>query len=605
MKRYCWNCGAELDNNVQICGNCGVRIQPAGKKCPYCGNDENEGNAVYCGKCGRKLKKGKSKMGVWIVSVILAIAVVSVVLITVLSNGRGKNIAYKEPASAEPVATEPAGEVSWKENILMSDEVANYIVYNGYGAFVMGTSVPRAQINSITFLDTLKDVPADSWDVSEKQDGSVLAWVTNGNALYIGANGGINAKYCQSLFYGYYNVSGINFNHCFHTDYATSMKSMFDYCPSLRALDVSDFKTANVTDMAGMFYQCASLTSLDLSGFDTSKVTDMGNMFAYCSGLTSLDLSSFDTSNVVNHDNFMESGKMANGHPWEEMFSLPEGADQTAAEQQIPDKRPIAVDGGEKHSVILYNDGTVITIGDDTYAQRSTSGWRDIVQISTFSNHTLGLKRDGTVVATGANKEGQCNVSGWTDIIAVTAGSRHSVGVKQNGTVVAVGSNSSGQCDVGKWQNVKSVAANATSTFGLTNDGKVLVCGSFYNQNLSNWSDIVSISVSANHVVGVHSDGTVSALGENSLGQCDAMEKWRDTQQVAAGYGFTAGLRSSGGVWVHGCDEHNEHAAMQWTDIVTIGTGIDHILGIKQDGILVAKGVNNDGQCDVYRLNET
>ena len=50
---------------------------------------------------------------------------------------------------------------------------------------------------------------------------------------------------------------------------------------------------------------------------------------------------------------------------------------------EITPKRPIAVDGGEKHSVILYSDGTVTTIGDDTYAQRSTSGWRDIIQIST------------------------------------------------------------------------------------------------------------------------------------------------------------------------------------------------------------------------------
>lgn len=354
MKKYCWNCGAELDNDARICSNCGVRIQSVRKKCPYCGNAENEGNAVYCGNCGRKIDKSNRKIMIGIVSVILSIAAAAAVLVAIRLRAGEKKIIPEEPTVAESAAMEQAAEMSWTENILMSDEVANYIVYNGYGTFVMGSSVPRAQINSITFLDTLKDVPADSWDVSEKQDGSVLAWITNGNALYVGANGGINAKYCQSLFYGYYNVLEINFNHCFHTDYATSMKSMFDYCPSLRALDVSDFSTDNVTDMAGMFYQCSSLTSLDLSDFNTSKVTDMGNMFAYCDGLTNLDLSNFDTGNVVNHDDFMEPGKLVNGHPWEDLFALPEEqTEASAAEQQISENASTLSDDA-KQALITF-----------------------------------------------------------------------------------------------------------------------------------------------------------------------------------------------------------------------------------------------------------
>ena len=610
--------------------------------CPRC-KHQNPSGSVYCTECGYKLDGGKKSRRI-IPTIVIVVSVC--VIIAALGYGLVKGV-----VSDKEIGTKAVRENTWTENVLMSDEVPEWIVYNGYDAFVMGSDIPRKQIRSITFLDTLKDAPPDSWDVSENGDGSVCAWVKNGSELFFGANGGINAKYCKGLFYGYYNVSEINFNHCFHTDFAANMASMFDYCPALRVLDVSDFNTANVTDMSGMFYDCSSLTSIDLSGFDTSRVTGMSCMFTNCCNITSLDLSSFDTSNVtsmnwmfykclslsnlvidgfrttnvtdmanmflecpklvtingiedfdtrnvVNHDDFMESGKLVNGHRWEELFTGPENR------SVVTEKRPIAVDGGEKHSVILYSDGTVTTIGDDTYGQRSTSGWRDIIQISTFSNHTLGLTRGGTVVAAGANKEGQCDVSGWTDIVAVAAGSRHSVGVKRDGTVVAAGSNSSGQCDVGKWRNVKYVAANSTSTFGLTNDGKVLVCGSFYNQNLMNWSDIISISVSANHVVGVHSDGTVSAVGANDHGQRDGLEKKRDIVQAAVGYGFTAGLKSNGKVWVNGCDEHNEHAAMQWTDIVSIGTGTEHILGIKEDGTLVAKGSNDNGQCNVYSLNQ-
>lgn len=608
--------------------------------CPKC-RYQNSSGSTYCANCGSKLD-GYPKRRRMLPVIMIVIAVC--VIIAVLGYGIAKGaVSYKDIGAKR--------EAPWTENILMADEVPEWIVYNGYDAFVMGSTIPRNQIQSITFLDTLKYAPTDSWDVSENGDGSVRAWIKNGSDLFFGANGGINGKNCKSLFYGYCNVSEINFNHCFHTDFATNMASMFDYCPALSVLDVSDFNTANVTAMSGMFYDCASLTSIDLSGFNTSRVTDMSCMFVNCRKITSLDLSSFDTSNVtsmnlmfykcltlsnliidgfhtanvtdmekmfyecpkletihgiegfdtrnvVDHDDFMEPGKWVNGHGWEELFT------GFGNGNVVTEKRPVAVDGGEKHSVILYNDGTVTTIGDDTYGQRSTSGWRDIVQVSTFSNHTLGLKRDGTVVAAGANYEGQCDVSGWTDIIAVAAGSRHSVGVKRDGTVVATGVNDSGQCDVGKWNNVKYVAANGTSTFGLTSDGRVLVCGSFYNDTLMNWSDIISIGVSANHVVGVHSDGTVSAVGANDQGQRDGLETKWDVVQAVAGHGFTAGLKNNGKVWVNGCDEHNEHAAMQWADIACIGTGKEHILGIKKDGTLVAKGTNDDGQCDVYPLNK-
>ena len=36
--------------------------------------------------------------------------------------------------------------------------------------------------------------------------------------------------------------------------------------------------------------------------------------------------------------------------------------------------------------------------------------------ISAGQKHTVGLKADGTVVAVGYNKYGQCDVGGWKDI---------------------------------------------------------------------------------------------------------------------------------------------------------------------------------------------
>ena len=144
-----------------------------------------------------------------------------------------------------------------------------------------------------------------SWDVSEAQDGSVMAYVEDdgsGNSTYkvtIGGKGGIIAN--ESMI-GYFEdfsaMKSIDLS-ALDTSEVTDMSAMFSGCSSLTNLDLSNFDTSQVTYMSLMFTSCSSLTSLDVSKFDTSKVTDMGGMFSVCSSLTNLDVSKFDTSNVT------------------------------------------------------------------------------------------------------------------------------------------------------------------------------------------------------------------------------------------------------------------------------------------------------------------
>ena len=169
--------------------------------------------------------------------------------------------------------------------------------------------VVRADTREIRFLSTLRDVPADAIDVSQKRDGSVQAWF-EGDVLYIAANGVIYApEYSDELFrfniydendYTYRSsLETIDFGDCFDTSNVTDMSWMFEGCSSLRELDVSGFDTGNVTDMGSMFSGCSSLRELDVSDFNTGNVTDMGLMFSGCSSLTELDVSGFDTGNVI------------------------------------------------------------------------------------------------------------------------------------------------------------------------------------------------------------------------------------------------------------------------------------------------------------------
>ena len=198
--------------------------------------------------------------------------------------------------------------------------------------------------SKITSIITKKDnivstTAVESWDISEAQDGSVMAYVEDdgiGNGTYkvtIGGKGGIVANESMiGYFAGFYKMTSIDlsaldtsevtnmrvmFDNCrnltsldvskFDTSNVTDMGSMFSFCNGLRSLDVSSFDTSQVTNMDSMFSECFYLRSLDLSKFDTSKVTNMSGMFSGCSSLTSLDLSKFDTSNVIDMSSMFNS----------------------------------------------------------------------------------------------------------------------------------------------------------------------------------------------------------------------------------------------------------------------------------------------------------
>lgn len=189
-------------------------------------------------------------------------------------------------------------------NTLCSDEIPDDFDSSNYKYPVFGSSYLREQIRSVTFLDTLSDMPSDAWDVSEAGNGKVMAWVEpHGEMfdLYIGAEGGVWAgESCIDMFEGYIEASKIMFGSAFHTENVRNVSDMFWNCSSLTSLNLSSFDTTMVQNMSGMFSCCDSLTNLDLSTFNTSNVTDMGWMFPFCNNLTSLDLSNFDTINVQN-----------------------------------------------------------------------------------------------------------------------------------------------------------------------------------------------------------------------------------------------------------------------------------------------------------------
>ena len=244
----------------------------------------------------------------WLVPGIAAAVAVIALIISVGSGGKKSTPAssVKAPA-AQTVATEPVPTVPMEVHTMAAADYAF-----DEDAFFWGQErYMRKDVKTLTFQSSLQNVPSSAWDVSEAGDGSVLAWMDNGN-LYVAADGAIAPNSNAScLLQAFANLKTIDFGNCFDTSNVTDMHSMFAGCSSLTSLDLSGFDTSNVTYMSYMFQMCDNLSNVDLSSFSTSNVTNMRSTFESCGSLIRLDLTSFDTSKVTDMNSmFYECGSL-------------------------------------------------------------------------------------------------------------------------------------------------------------------------------------------------------------------------------------------------------------------------------------------------------
>ena len=221
----------------------------------------------------------------------------------------------------------------------------------------------------------------------------------------------------------------------------------------------------------------------------------------------------------------------------------------------------------------------------------------------TASAITVGLCSDGTVVAVGENDKGQCNVSDWRDIVAVCAGREHTVGLKADGTVVATGNNEYGQCNVSRWRNIVAVYARGNDTLGLRADGSVVATGSAsYDYDASKWHDIVAVAMGGLHTVGLKADGTAVEtnifIDNIRFDEFRSVFGWHHIKAICSGEDHAIGL-CEGIVVAAGSNNWGQCNVSDWIGIVAVCAGNYHTVGLKFDGTVVAVGLNANGQCNV------
>ena len=246
----------------------------------------------------------------------------------------------------------------------------------------------------------------------------------------------------------------------------------------------------------------------------------------------------------------------------------------------------VAVAAGQRHSLALESDGTVVAWGCfiSNFGQCNVPpDLAGAAAIAAGSFHSLALRRDGTVAAWGCGPiggpvdRGQCNVpAGSRHCHAIAAGGSHSLALKRNGTVVSWGCGAAG--DAG--------SAACRRTVRRDRDRR------------RNGAEPRLAARRRRGRLGLRGNGELRAVRR----PCRSRRRHGDRR----GHRVHLALKGDGTVVAWGCagivDFGQCSVPAGLVDVVAIAAGGRHALALRRDGTVVAwgcRGIGDFGQCSV------
>lgn len=267
---------------------------------------------------------------------------------------------------------------------------------------------------------------------------------------------------------------------------------------------------------------------------------------------------------------------------------------------------------GGWHSIVVCNDGTVKTFGENDTGQLGDGGNTDqstpfapgisnCIGVSAGGDqleaHSMALKNDGTVWSWGSNLYGglgnggttntsiPAQVSSLSGITAISAGGWHSTALRNDGSVWAWGWNGDGQLGDG-------TTSDRTAPY-----------------QVAGLSGVTSIKAGTYHVLALKNDGTVWAWGDNEYGQIGIGTTVTDQTtpvqvsglsgviKIASGRFFSLALKSDGTVWTWGQNLYGQ---------LGNGTTTDSPVPVQVSGLSIVIDVTCGAfECHIIKADET
>lgn len=300
-------------------------------------------------------------------------------------------------------------------------------------------------------------------------------------------------------------------------------------------------------------------------------------------------------------------------YPWSTLVATP--IDTT----NLAGKTITQVAAGYSHSLLLTDDGTVFSFGSNTSGQTGLGtgigetavatpidttnlGGKTITQVAAGGGYSLLLADDGTVFSFGDNAWGQTglgvdsgeslvatpidttNLAGKT-IAQVAAGGDHSLLLADDGTVVSFGSNWKGQVGLGTYTSLYSVS----------------IATPIDTTNLSGKS-IAQVAAGNSASLLLADDGTVFSFGNNSAAQTGLgtevgvtllatpidttnLAGKTITEVAASGHGLL--LADDGTVFSFGVNSHGQTGLGTDVGVALVATPLDtaNLAGLRVTGV--------------------
>jgi alpha-tubulin suppressor-like RCC1 family protein len=324
------------------------------------------------------------------------------------------------------------------------------------------------------------------------------------------------------------------------------------------------------------------------------------------------------------------------------------------------------------YRVLDWGQDSFGQLGVGSFSQHDTpvaaNGLNFVTAVAAGQRHSLALLSNGTVVAWGANGSGQLGDDGemsssvpvaveeLTNVKAIAAGANYSLALLENGTVMAWGGNESGQLGDGNFADTKlpvpvkgltgvtAIAAGGEHSLALLGDGQVMAWGQDESGQLGNGGDknsntpvpvkdisgVTAIAAGGEHSLALLESGTVMAWGDDEYGQLGnssvqeteheevevrrsevpvPVEGVSDVTAIAAGQRDSLALLASQTVMAWGENEDGELgdgsiarrqetpvAVSDLSGVTAIAAGGEHSLALLSNGSVATWGENKYGE---------
>ena len=249
---------------------------------------------------------------------------------------------------------------------------------------------------------------------------------------------------------------------------------------------------------------------------------------------------------------------------------------------------------------LSVSETTVVYIDDYSHVNGSGSNANgelsnltsnSAIKVAEGEGFTVILNEDGTLISAGLISKYANEIDGWRNIVDVAAGGAHVIAVDSNGRVHCTGDENSQACDLDDERNIKKVYATDRGSIVMDRNGALSYAGQFIGSgSLKNYSNILDIASSNNILAVLKSESKMDVYTNNSLNYLEA-ESWDDIVDVACGDSYVAGLDKYGKVHIEIDNDSIRSEVEKWSNIIAIDGGSDYLIGF--DGAKIY-GVGNN-----------